>query len=381
MIDVLENKNCSGCTACMTVCREGAIVMRRDWEGFLYPVVEIAKCVECGACEKVCPAIQQPEFHATADAYAVQLRNKDVLKKCQSGGAFWALADCTFDRDGVAYGAALDANLRVVYQRAETRKRAEEFHGSKYVQADMGIILPQVKADVIAGRQVLFSGTACHIAGLIKYLGKNYDNLYTCDLICHGVPSPMLLEKYIEYMCSRYNASVVKFHFGYYDAENGYRWNDPRRERIEFSNRKIYEGNKYIRSFASNWCIRPYCYICPYARPERISDFTIGDFWGVEKHTSIFETQHGVSVLFFNNDKARMLFPDIAQKTIIEAQEIENIVAHQHNLKAPSFRNKRRDKIINTLICSGFAKAYQIDRAYYYLYLLKSKLLGGERVI
>lgn len=375
MISVLENKQCCGCSACMDICPVKAISIEPDREGFLYPRVDKNKCTNCGLCEKVCPAIELPKFNGEPEVYGLQHKDKEVLKKSQSGGAFWAIAEEVLKNNGVVYGAAFDDNLRVVHTRAETVEESQKFHGSKYVQTDMRGVMKQVKADLQSGREVLFTGTACHIVGLYKFLGNNYDNLITCDLICHGVPSPLLLNKFLKYISKKKKDNIKDFSFGYYNTEEGYTWNDPRCERIIFSSGNSLKSSKYIQMFTSNWCIRPYCHKCPYTRTERAADFTIGDFWGVENYTDSFNTDKGVSVLFANSIKAKDLIPNIREKAICELTDIENVKKHQHNLNHPTAPNKRRGLIIEKLINKDFISAYKTDRFYYYLYCIKQKVL------
>lgn len=375
MITVSENKKCCGCTACMDICPVAAVNIVPDREGFLYPTVDRDQCIDCGLCEKVCPALSEPELNPKPDVYALQLKDSKILKNSQSGGAFWAIADIVLRNGGVIYGAAFDENMRVVHSRAETKEEAEKFHGSKYVQTDMRGIIKQVRTDLQAGRQVLFSGTACHIFGLYKFLGKQYENLITCDLICHGVPSPLMLEKFFEYIKAENKSDIKSFSFGYYDTEEGYGWNDPREERIFFTNGTFLRSNKYIEMFTSNWCIRPYCHSCPFAQTDRVADFTIGDYWGAEQYTDTFDIKKGVSVLFVNSKKAKLLIPKIKDSAILETADIKNVKKRQINLREPSSPNKRRKRLMNKLIDEGFISAYKIDRFYYKLYCLKQKVL------
>lgn len=375
MIDVLDSKKCCGCSACMDICHSQAIEMVPDREGFLYPVVDTEKCTNCGLCEKVCPAIELPNFNSEPDVYALQLKDNDVLKLSQSGGAFAAIASIVLEKNGVVYGAALNECLRVVHDRAENAEEMKKFHGSKYVQTDMRGVMKLVKEDLKDGKEVLFSGTACHIAGLYKYLGKEYDNLITCDLICHGVPTPMLLEKYIDYVEKNSKKNILDFKFGYYNTDDGTDWNSPRCETAFFDDGSKKTLKKYIQMFSSNWCLRPFCHTCPFTKVERIADFTIGDFWGIEHFSSTFDTQNGVSVLFANSGKAKILMSEIEKIAVVELANIENVKKYQHNLKLPSKANKRRSKLMDKLINKGFISAYRNDRLYYSLYCLKQKVL------
>lgn len=374
MISVFENKKCCGCSACADICPVGAITMKPDREGFFYPCVDAEQCTNCGLCEKVCPAIELPKFNEAPEVYALQLKDEAALARSQSGGAFWAIAEPVLGRGGVVYGAAFDENMKVVHARAESAEEAKKFHGSKYVQTDMRGVMKQVKADLKAGREVLFTGTACHISGLYKFLGKEYENLTTCDLICHGVPTPMLLEKYIQYL-EKENGKVEKFFFRYNNPDEGLTWKEHKKERVVYENGKHSDRSEYIRMFSSNWCLRPYCHSCPFAKPERVADFTVGDFWGIEKYTDAFDISKGVSVLFANSQKAKEWMPDIKKNALCEPAELNDVRTHQHNLNRPTKPNKRRDVIIKKLIDKDFMAAYKKDKFYYNLYCLKQKVL------
>ena len=378
MINVKESKSCCGCTACVEVCPVQAIAMVPDAEGFLYPDVDMQKCIQCGKCDKVCPAVKSVMFNGEPEVYALQIKDKDRLRRSQSGGAFFAIAEQIFTVGGVVYGAAFDENNRVIHKRAENREEATAFHGSKYVQTDMRDVLPKVKEDLENGLTVLFSGTACHVSGLYNYLGKKYDKLYTCDLICHGVPSPLLYEKYLEYAERENGAKIKKFAFGYYDADEGYSWDMPRNEWMVFDGNKTQRSNKYMHMFTSNAFLRPYCHTCPYAKVSRVADFTIGDFWGVKNHFSDFDFERGVSVIFVNSDRARGLVDSISRDAQLEPAKIEDVAKYQINLFRPSAQNKRREIIFGKLINHGFKAAYKKERFYYRLYCLKQKLMKGR---
>lgn len=371
MINV--DKNCCGCTACADICPTNAIEMTFDEEGFLYPQINTAKCKNCSLCDKVCPAIELPSLNLRPKVYALQLTDEVELAKSQSGGAFWTLVEFVLDKGGVIYGAGFDKDLKVVHKRATTISQAQEFHGSKYVQTDMRGILSQVKKDLLDDKIVLFSGTACHVAGLYKYLGKDFKNLITCDFVCHGVPSPKVYQSYLNYIEQREKSKVEKFAFGYYNVEEGYGWNDPRTEYIWLQNGKQIRENKYGRIFSSNWAMRPYCSTCPFAKTERVADFTIGDLWGVEKHNVDVEKSKGVSFIMINNSKAQEIFFSLNNCYIKEIQ-LPLLKQDQINLNVPSGANKRRKLLFKIFNQKGFYKAYKKDRFFVKLYELKQKL-------
>ena len=194
MINIIEKSKCTGCSACANICPKNCIEMIRDEEGFLYPQINFDICGECGICEKICPVANFEYIKDDTDtiAYAVINKNNDIRKKSSSGGVFTLLAEQVLDNNGVVFGAAFDKNFLVKHISVENKEELDKLRGSKYLQSDVGDTYTIAKANLDNGRQVLYSGTPCQIAGLLSFLKKPYKNLITVDLICHGVPSPRL---------------------------------------------------------------------------------------------------------------------------------------------------------------------------------------------
>lgn len=226
VMQLAENKaECCGCSACMSVCPRMEISMQPDEEGFLYPVIDEARCVKCGLCEKVCFYNGMRHVHkfdsASEDAYAVQLADADERLHSQSGGMFFAIAEYFIANGGVVYGCGLDEHFAAVHKRCADIGTCEELRGSKYVQSDMKDCYGQVVRDLQAGRQVLFSGTPCQGQGLLNRIDEKYrENLFVVDIVCHGVPSPMVWQDYLKYV-EGIHGSICKVNFR--DKEN-YGW-------------------------------------------------------------------------------------------------------------------------------------------------------------
>ena len=200
MIEYIEtgNKNvCCGCRSCEQVCPTGALSMKNDSEGFLYPVLDTEKCIGCSLCDKSCPWMNQMGQTGQPQAYAVKNKNDAVLQKSSSGGAFSALADYVLARNGLIAGCVYDENWNPIHIIAE---RYETMRGSKYVQSDTGNTFTQTRELLEQGRWVLYTGTPCQIAGLKQFLKKDYGTLVTVDLVCHGVPSNWLFQEYLSYL-------------------------------------------------------------------------------------------------------------------------------------------------------------------------------------
>ena len=201
MIDIKEKKDCCGCHACASVCAHRAITMQVDEEGFLYPVIDKDTCVECGLCEQVCPFVNQASTVQPLKVYAARSNDEELRRKSSSGGVFTLLAEAVIREGGVVFGAKFDKGWNVVHAWTDALDGLADFRGSKYVQSIIGSTYEEAKHFLRQGRKVLFSGTPCQIAGLKRYLCKDYDNLLTVDVVCHGVPSPLVWKKYLSEVC------------------------------------------------------------------------------------------------------------------------------------------------------------------------------------
>ena len=198
MIKSTNKKLCTGCAACYSICPVRCISMQEDSEGFLYPVVEKDKCTSCKKCETVCPAIVQRNERKPLYVYAAKNLNEEIRRQSSSGGIFTLIAESIIQEGGVVFGARFNENWEVVHDYTETIEGLAAFRGSKYVQSRIGNTYLSAKDFLLAGRKVLFSGTPCQIAGLKAFLQDDYDNLLTVDLVCHGVPSPLVWKRYLD---------------------------------------------------------------------------------------------------------------------------------------------------------------------------------------
>ena len=325
MIDIKEKKDCCGCGACVQRCPKSCISMREDNEGFLYPEVNKEICIDCGLCEKVCPVINQSEERKPMAVYAAKHKDERIRLASSSGGVFTAIAESVIDEGGVVFGARFDKNWSVIHGYTETKEGLAAFRGSKYVQSRIGESYKDTEAFLKTGRKVLFSGTPCQIAGLKRFLRKEYDNLLTVDFICHGVPSPGVWREYLkeetERQCGGKNSvlSPPKDKLG-----------DVRIENISFRNKRLgwkkysfaltlsttngsgakntvllsepLSKNIFLRGFLADLYLRPSCHACPAKKFKSGSDVTIGDFWGVQNVMPKIDDDKGVSVMFVNRE-------------------------------------------------------------------------------
>ena len=319
MIRVTDKSLCSGCTACYAVCPHQAVSMVPDALGFKYPAVDMDRCTDCGLCEKVCDLVNtsaQPSSRPET-VPVVAARNKDVavLVMSQSGGVFTALAEVVLSHGGAVYGAAMNADFTVSHKRVETLEDCAALRGSKYVQSEMGDIFPQVRKDLEDGREVLFSGTPCQVAGLVAYLPKRLtDRLLTVDLVCHGVPSPRVWADYVEFMGRKGELASVVFR-----DKSSLGWKI-HKESFEYKDERKVFRETFRVLFYKNIMLRRSCGSCPYDYSRRKSDIAIADFWGVEEILPHFDGKHGTSMVIPMSEKGHA-----ALKAASEYLETEDV--------------------------------------------------------
>ena len=304
MISIKSKYDCCGCEACAQKCAHNAISMKRDKEGFLYPIIDPNKCTKCDICEKVCPVINQKLPSEPIKTYAAKNKDEIVRLQSSSGGIFTLLATKTINNGGVVFGAKFDEQWKVVHDYVETIEDLAKFRGSKYVQSRINDNYIKVEQFLKQGRQVLFSGTPCQIAGLKKYLIKEYKNLICVDIICHGVPSPMIWQKYKAQFELSYTSSI-----SFRDKSNSWKTYEvvvskDQKEVI----RETVGQNVYMKIFLSDLCLRPSCAICPAKDGKSKSDITIADFWGIQYIHPEFDDDKGCNLVLINSEKGLNFF-------------------------------------------------------------------------
>lgn len=307
MIKIIDKSKCCGCSACVQRCPKRCITMHDDEEGFLYPRVDNVECIGCGLCEKVCPVINNNKPKKPLEVFAVKNENEDQRLRSSSGGMFILLAEQTIKLGGVVFGAHFNKNWEVEHCFAEKIENIKPLMRSKYVQSRIGYAYKEAEQFLKRGRQVLFVGTSCQIAGLLKFLRKDYDNLLAIDFICHGVPSPGVWRRYLEEIKGNaIELSSVNFRGKQLD---GYTW-----KRYGFvvkgkNGSDVYKSEalktSYSKAFLQNMILRPSCYVCVAKDGKSTSDFTLGDFWGIQNCHPEFDDDKGIGVLFVHTEKGR----------------------------------------------------------------------------
>lgn len=329
---------CNGCTACSLVCPKHCIEMQEDSEGFIYPVIDELRCIHCGRCLKTCSNYEKQEITHEIIPFAAINKDADILLKSTSGGVFYALLESHFKQDdAICYGAGYDENLVVKHMRACSIEQAMQFMGSKYVRSDIIGIYEDVKKDLQAGNKVLFTATPCETFGLYTYLGKDYENLITCDIICHSNPSPKVLSKYFKALELKENSKLKRYTFR--AKSNG--WANPL-PIAEFENGKVIEEDTYQKAFSRVLISRPCCSDCKFTTPQKVADITIGDFWGVDKLTDIKNFAKGISIVFANSKKGLETISNLENINIVKLEQNKNYLEYNHNKPEKPHRNRER---------------------------------------
>lgn len=331
----MENKNipnlcvaedCTACAACYSACRQSAIKMLPDGNGFLHPVVDARKCIGCKACEKACPILAEKK--SSADPLACYLgwnNDAEARRGSSSGGMFSAIADEVLKEGGVVWGAAYDDEFKLSYQCAENAEALVKLRGSKYVQCEVGDAFLEIKEQLKSGRKVLFAGTPCHVRGLVASVPQHLqENLMTVDFVCHGVPSPKLFAEYLEWLEKKYVKRIISYNF----REPKYGMNYSLATGCTFADgkHKYLAGtdNAYIRAFEQGCTLRDCCYNCKSKGKSRPSDFTMADAFGGEKMVGLDDIVIGVSALIVNSEKGRKMLE--AMNVTMQEMPLENVV-------------------------------------------------------
>ncbi len=358
MIEIKNKSNCSGCHACFAACPKNCIQMIPDEEGFWYPQIDKDKCIDCGLCEKVCPIIHkwQPDDSRTTDVMAAMNKNENIRLKSSSGGIFTLIAEAIIDQGGVVFGAALADDFRSVnHICVDDKAGLEMLRGSKYVQSKIGDTYKQAKEYLDNGRKVLFTGTPCQIGGLYSFLKKDYDNLYTQDIICHGVPSPMAWEKYVEKREKKAASSTQQMFF----RNKKYGWK-AFTVLFEFSNNTTYEksiqDDPFMRAFLSNSCLRPSCHDCSFKGVKRQADQTLADFWGIQHVLPEMDDDKGTSLVLTHSSKGKELLCSISDNLRIEYADAEVIIKYNPAGVESCKPNKIRGVFLKNILTNDFDK-------------------------
>lgn len=336
MLEVLEKDKCCGCSACFSACGHHAITMQLDSEGFEYPIISQEVCVDCGLCQSVCPVLQYENRKSIREknndaqiGFAARNKNYSQRLISSSGSIFPPIAEWILDNDGLVVGAAYDNDFNVVHKIVESKDELFALQGSKYLQCKAdNDTFKNIRNELKAGRKVLYSGMACQVEGLKSFLRKDYDNLYTIDLICMGIPSYVVWQKYLSAFFGGEKIKSINF------KEKSIGW-DTFTFRVDTDKRIFKERgmhNFYLRSMFLSWNMRPSCFQCPFKNAKRISDFTLADAWGVYHSTPNINDNKGLSSVIVHSNKGLELWNILKDKIDSVQVSIDDIAAGNSNL-------------------------------------------------
>ncbi len=320
--------------------------MQPDEKGFLYPVIDQTECIHCHLCEKVCP--EDPEIRPKGDGqpelYGAVHRDEQVLMQSASGAAFPAIVEAFCDEDTAVFGAQYDEGMKVCHSFVIGKGKIGKFKKSKYVQSDTGETFRQAKEFLEQGKKVLFTGTPCQISGLKAFLRKEYENLLTVDLICHGVASPALLADYLALMEEKYHQKVTGVDMRTKKKVRGY-WSYLNLSTALEDGTVRYDlfSKAFLGIYLKNLGYRDSCFSCPFYQIPRVSDFTIGDLWGAEKFVPELTDGRGISLILANSDKGKRLLPQLEQVMVLKPVSLDNAVKQNPNLVRATIRKPEED--------------------------------------
>lgn len=336
MLAIDDKANCCGCGACAQKCPKQCITLAEDKEGFLYPSVDSGKCIECGVCESVCPFIHTNEARLPIKVLAAFDNDEQIRLASSSGGLFTSLASQVIKRGGVVFGAGFDSDWMVNIGYSETLDGLTAFRGSKYLQARVGNSFVECEQFLKSGREVLFSGSPCQIAGLNSFLQHDYEKLTTIDFVCHGAPSPKVWKLYLAEVVAAVNGhkklSDCKFSFSQYNSDT-------------VSIVSPFRCNDYMRAFLTDLILRPSCYNCKVRESRSMSDVTIGDYWGIQNVCPDMDDDKGTSLVLLHSSKGLELLKS-ADCLSVESSFDEAVASNSAIISSPS-PSGSRDKFFS----------------------------------
>lgn len=359
---ITQPQKCTGCGTCVTICPRSCIELAENKNGFLYPHIDLHSCINCNLCVKTCPennSIESQNNTPSPSSFIAWRTSEGMRKESASGGIFSAIADYVIQNKGSVYGASLDANFHLKYQRAENLKELKPLKSSKYCHAYFNDLQKMIGNDLLQGKLVLLGATSCQISGVYAYLKQkriSLDRFITCGLICHGVGPNKILKDYIQFMEKKLNGKIIKINQRCKNTGTKilpeettcFTLSDGAKQYIEI------KKNPYMLGFLRTFFYRENCYQCRYARLPRIEDITLGDYFEINKKL-VDDYRKGVSVVLCNNSKGMGIFNKIQNSLKIFPIQLEEVIKKKRNLTHPSFRNPRRESFLKDYESGGFA--------------------------
>lgn len=357
-LDIIPRKECCGCEACANICPKSCIEMQPDEQGFMRPKFDESLCIHCDLCRKACPILGEKSVGVAPKIIACKNRNNNIRSKSSSGGVFTALAENIINNGGVVYGAAFNMQIEVEHQRVDSIEGLSALRGSKYTQSRIGDCLTRVKNDLRSGRKVLFTGTPCQIAGLRRFLGKEYESLHCIEVVCHGVPSPKIFHHYLNTLEQKTEAKITAFNF----RDKSESWQKYSLA-ANFDNgtqiRQQGAENPFQRGFIADLYTRPSCTVCQFKKFASGADITLGDFWGSGIFGKEYNDDRGISLVCVNSNKGEELFRniesalfDIRTSTLEEATQFNPCIVRSTTMhpKSEKFWRRYKSEDFDTLV-------------------------------
>lgn len=359
LIQIIDKTQCCGCTACYNACPVKCVIMKPDEEGFLYPSVDLERCVHCGMCEKVCPILHKENHIEKTEGYIIRCKDKNIVEESTSGGAFTVFSTYLMSRGYVVYGAGYDKDMQVVCKKASKPEELKEMRGSKFVQSTLGTTFQAVKKELNEGQKILFTGTPCQISGLISYLGGKNKNLFCIDFVCRGVPSPGLWKNYVTMMEKKYGSKMIGARFKH--KTYGYHATTMK---VDFKNGKQWYGSGRVdpmmKAFVTELASRPSCHQCAFKGVERQSDITIFDCYEYTKITGQKDDDKGYSSMFVHTEKGREVLQALKPQIIWREEPIDQLVTKNGIMVYNSAKpNEKRDEFYRAVAKMPIDQAIQ----------------------
>lgn len=356
---ILVDENCTGCTACSSICPKNSISMIDNGEGFLYPQVDKDTCIDCGLCEKVCPLINPPVVSSDTKSFGVKNRDIEERKRSASGGVFPLLANLIINQGGLVYGAAYDKNFDVEHISISDIESISKLQSAKYSQSKLGNCFRAVHKELNNGKLVLFSGTPCQCSGLKTFLGRDYKNLILVDLVCHGVPSPKVWQTYIDYRAMTENDGKRPLRINLRSKKSGWSYYKYSTEFDYGNGQKTYiysDKDLFMRAFIGNICLRKSCSCCHAKGVNRCSDLTLGDYWGVWDQYPDLDDNYGTSLVLVHTEKGESLINKLLGQVDLLNVNLENAINSNASIYLNSHQHSNRDQFLKQVNAERFRK-------------------------
>ena len=379
MPELANRLECTGCTSCASICPNQCIQMVEDIEGFQYPVIDSKKCVECSLCVKSCPICTPLHVPKQENiAYAAYTKNNILRKDSSSGGIFSEIALVILNQGGVVFGAAYNEQFYVYHTCIETADELYKLRGAKYAQSSLQGVYSKVKEYLKQNRRVLFSGTPCQIAGLKTFLKLKYELLFCVDFVCHGVPSPKVWKAYVEYRSLLDNNGKLPISINMRSKKTG--WSFYKYSNVFYYNQTEWSSlssqSLYMKIFVGDYINRLSCSNCQMKGYDRVSDITLGDFWGIWDIEPDMDDDKGTSLMIVHSYNAKNMLKCLSNKIVFKQVTLEQTSKQNQSMLKSSPLQKNRGRVIETCFKGEFK---EIER--YLLSEQKAKIVSKGSII